>query len=105
MSGCQGWTARSYALSVNVASGKRRKRAMNKREKTWIVLEVETGLIDGWYFGTENIDRDALRKMWSKKRPGYTHVIADIAIGDLCRITDSMALNRAVKMEEIFNNG
>lgn len=59
----------------------------------WFILEVETGLIDGWY-RSGNIDKEGIKEHWDRKRPGYTHIICRTS-SKICYLQDEKCLNRA----------
>lgn len=42
--------------------------------KTFFILEVETGLFDGWYF---NGAEEGMLEYWNNKRPQYSHILAE----------------------------
>ena len=61
--------------------------------KFWFILELETGLIDGWYMDL-NDNPETMRKYWDETRPGFTHIAA-VAVSDGGYLPDTRSLSRA----------
>ena len=61
--------------------------------KTYLILEIGTGLVDGYYFGRTYLD-DVL-DVWNERRPQYPHLIVEVVSGKRGYLPDSMMLNRA----------
>ena len=68
-----------------------------KRKQTsrsaFCIKQVETGLLDGWYF-FDRKDLGGLLLFWQELFPEYTHAIVGTNEAPP-RITDSMALNQS----------
>lgn len=43
-----------------------------------IILEMETGLMDGIYFDYDQSALEGIRGAWDENRPSFTHLICDI---------------------------
>lgn len=66
---------------------------MSKAKKAWFILEVETGLIDGWYYGETLFERKEILRHWNEARPGYAHIVAEVVSGS-AYLPDDRCLNR-----------
>ena len=49
---------------------------MKMTYKNAFILELETGLIDGWYRGVVQDELEEIRDRWDEKRPEYSHILA-----------------------------
>ena len=61
--------------------------------KAYLILEVETGLMDGWY-RSEKLVR-GMDEYWDEARPGYSHVTVALDASDLPYIPDQRFLANA----------
>jgi len=61
--------------------------------KPQFILEIETGLIDCWYYTDENSLMGVL-KFWDEVRPEYHHIIAELRHSCMYRVPDNRRLNR-----------
>ena len=69
---------------------------VDRPENNFFILEIETGLMDGFYRLDEK-GMDDIKNNWDKRRPGKTHVLCNTPIR--FDIPESKLLNRTANLE------
>lgn len=44
-------------------------------KRSWFILEIETGLIDGFYANSKEFDQNDILTFWNNARQKYAHII------------------------------
>lgn len=65
---------------------------MKQEQYRYLVLELETGYMDGWYMGAKAAE--GMTKAWDEKRPRFTHVLMARAAKDTPHFPNSLHLPR-----------
>ena len=66
---------------------------MSKNKQAFLVLELGTGLVDGWYMGRDDAIR--MKGHWDDCRPHQHVVVQLVAAGGDNYLPDTMMMNRA----------
>ena len=63
------------------------------KAEAFIVVEPETGLVDGWYMKIRDADKAV--NSWNDRRPGFTHGVVGVPKVAMRYLKDEWMMNRA----------